>query len=265
MRWKWTLAGAVAIVLSYGAMALDDATVYRMGREDGLFEDLTAVAFFCASVIFFILFLRGRSGNDLLIFRTRRNVFFLFLSLLFLFGAGEEISWGQRIIGWDTPGKWSQANLQGETNFHNLNVFHRRDETGATKSGLTEMITAERLFSLFWLGFCIMVPLLHLVWPAFRRLIERIGMPIVPLLVGLLFLANYFIAEALKSHAASRQLDWPLAEIKEFLYGALFLIIAIYFATSRTAHLTPAASATSPTPSPGDVALPGAARTASSG
>ena len=262
MRWKWTLAGAVAIVLSYGALALDDATVYRMGREDGLFEDLTAVAFFSASLIFFILFLRNRNGNDLLIFKTRRNVFFLLLSLLFLFGAGEEISWGQRIIGWDTPGRWGETNLQGETNFHNLNVFHRRDETGATKSGVMLMLNAERLFSVFWFGFCIIVPLLEMTWPAFRRLVQRIGMPIVPLLVGLLFLANYFIAKALEPHAASRQLGWPLAEIKEFLYGVLFLIIAIYFAASRTARPTPAASTS---PSPADAAIAPTVRPASSG
>ena len=234
------VGGAVLIGLSYSALMLDDATVYRIGREDGLFEDLTAVAFFLASLVFLYLFLRRREGNDLLVVKTRRNVFFLFLSLLFFLGAGEEISWGQRIIGWDTPDGWRDVNLQGETNLHNLNVFHRRDETGATKSGLMLMLNAERLFSLFWFGFCIMVPLLDLTWPAFRRLMQRIGMPIVPLLVGLLFLANYVIAKALEAHAASRQLGWPLVEIKEFLFGALFFIVAIYFLVSRTTSPTPA-------------------------
>ena len=32
----------------------------------------------------------------------------------------EEISWGQRIIGWDTPDLWKQINAQHETNFHNF-------------------------------------------------------------------------------------------------------------------------------------------------
>ena len=239
MQWKWMLGGAVVIGLSYSALMLDDATVYRIGREDGLFEDLTAVAFFLASLVFLYLFLRRREGNDLLVVKTRRNVFFLLLSLLFLLGAGEEISWGQRLIGWDTPDGWRDANLQGETNLHNLNVFHRRDETGATKSGLMLMLNAERLFSLFWFGFCIIVPLLDLTWPAFRRLMQRIGMPIVPLLVGLLFLANYVIAKALEAHAESRQLGWPLVEIKEFLFGALFFIVAIYFLVSRTGTFGP--------------------------
>ena len=251
------LAGAVVIGLSYSALMLDDGTVYRIGREDGLFEDLTAVVFFLASLIFLYLFLRRREGNDLLIVKTRRNVFFLFLALLFLFGAGEEISWGQRMIGWDTPGRWGEANLQGETNLHNLNVFHRRDETGATKSGLMLMLNAERLFSLFWFGFCIIVPLLHMIWPAFRRLMQRIGMPIVPLLLGLLFLVNYFIAKALKPHAEGRQLGWPLSEIKEFLFGALFLVVALYFLASRTASSTPAVHDTE---APGETPVRGAVR-----
>jgi len=32
----------------------------------------------------------------------------------------EEISWGQRIFGWETPVAWKKLNLQNETNIHNL-------------------------------------------------------------------------------------------------------------------------------------------------
>ncbi len=33
--------------------------------------------------------------------------------------AGEEVSWGQHILGWGTPEQWAQVNDQGETNLHN--------------------------------------------------------------------------------------------------------------------------------------------------
>jgi hypothetical protein len=37
-----------------------------------------------------------------------------------LFTAGEEISWGQRIFHWITPGALEDINNQGETNIHNI-------------------------------------------------------------------------------------------------------------------------------------------------
>jgi uncharacterized membrane protein len=37
-----------------------------------------------------------------------------------VFIAGEEISWGQRILGWSTPDGLSELNEQGETNLHNI-------------------------------------------------------------------------------------------------------------------------------------------------
>jgi hypothetical protein len=42
----------------------------------------------------------------------------LILAVLFFFDAGEEISWGQRIIGWKTPALF-RGNTQLETNIHN--------------------------------------------------------------------------------------------------------------------------------------------------
>jgi hypothetical protein len=36
--------------------------------------------------------------------------------------AGEEISWGQRIFGWATPDFFRENNIQGETNFHNMDT-----------------------------------------------------------------------------------------------------------------------------------------------
>jgi hypothetical protein len=37
-----------------------------------------------------------------------------------IFIAGEEISWGQRILGWATPEELALLNKQGETNIHNI-------------------------------------------------------------------------------------------------------------------------------------------------
>ncbi len=42
------------------------------------------------------------------------------LFVLALLAAGEEISWGQRIFGWETGERMQELNLQSETNLHNL-------------------------------------------------------------------------------------------------------------------------------------------------
>jgi hypothetical protein len=45
-----------------------------------------------------------------------------FAVLLLIVMAGEEISWGQRIFGWATPEFFRENNIQGETNFHNMDT-----------------------------------------------------------------------------------------------------------------------------------------------
>ncbi len=42
------------------------------------------------------------------------------LVLVLIVMIGEEISWGQRIFGWETPADYAVINKQGETNLHNL-------------------------------------------------------------------------------------------------------------------------------------------------
>jgi hypothetical protein len=46
--------------------------------------------------------------------------FIMFVGLIFIIAAFEEISWGQRIIGFDTPEKLKVINYQDEFNFHNI-------------------------------------------------------------------------------------------------------------------------------------------------
>ena len=242
-----------AMAVSYSVFFLQRDTVYALGREDGLFEDLSAVFFFCASAIFAGAFWRsGANANGshsantsgdaatnqataaaAAAPRKRRNIWFLLLALLFFFGGGEEISWGQRIFGWDTPQAFEQANIQRETNIHNLKIFNRSDANWNGKTGAAEFLSAERMFSLFWLGFCILTPIAYACIPPLRRLLDRLRMPIVPLTLGELFLVNYGMGEILKPHALRRALEWPLMEIKECLFSVLFLLIASYFLTRQ--------------------------------
>ncbi len=117
---------AVAIFFSYSLLFICSRdTLIRITAEDNWYENITAICFILASGIFTYLFFTSKKGNDFYLFKTKRNIFFLLLALLFLFGAGEEISWGQRIFGWSTPAAYSKMNLQHETNIHNLAFLER--------------------------------------------------------------------------------------------------------------------------------------------
>lgn len=86
-------------------------------REDGLVEYATAIFLLVASAILVMnaAALRAR-GTRLAVICTA------FYALLFFFAAGEEISWGQRIFGWETGETFQEINKQQETNLHNLIV-----------------------------------------------------------------------------------------------------------------------------------------------
>ncbi len=81
-------------------------------NEDGLAEYGTAVSFLIAAAATAWMALRGRG-------RTLRIV--SAVCALGLFGLGmEEVSWGQRLLGLETPEALRQVNLQQEITLHNV-------------------------------------------------------------------------------------------------------------------------------------------------
>lgn len=88
-------------------------------REDGPLEWLTVVALLVGSIM------NIYRARILAPFRNKRFVLGLyFLAIVFFFGLGEEISWGQRIwesmFDFKVPSFFMQYNSQGEMNLHNL-------------------------------------------------------------------------------------------------------------------------------------------------
>lgn len=101
-----------------GLAALDGKAAYKLViREDGIAETLQVAAF------------AGLAGLALsAAFRLRREgaswpaLLAGLVGLVSLFVVGEEISWGQRILGWETPEELVELNRQSETNVHNLHA-----------------------------------------------------------------------------------------------------------------------------------------------
>lgn len=126
--------------------------------EDGPVENLTAVFCFIGAYLSLKVFLlRSRllSRNDFLV---------LLVGLLFFFVGAEEISWGQRILGFRPVFAETEVNVQREFNIHNL-------------EGLD--------FFIYFGGFLVIVlftgvlPLLSYFFEKVKKLYSRFGLPMM--------------------------------------------------------------------------------------
>lgn len=204
---------------------LPEETVARQVREDSLIEYLGALGFFVASMAFLAAFFLEKTGNRLGSIRTPRNLVYLGLAAILLFGAGEEISWGQRIIGFETPDTFEE-NEQDETSIHNLPLFN------TTNAG--NLLQFNRLFILFWFTLGVAIPVAALSSKRVRDWLRELGMPVVPLAIGGLFLINYVLSKVYGFVIDDDKLEDPLrwdgrvSEIRESQEGIIFALIGIY-------------------------------------
>lgn len=171
-------------------------------EEDRAVEWATVLLFLVAGVV--------RSYHAI---RTRR-VFDALVGLFCLFVAGEEISWGQRLIGYTPPGVFLEHNTQQEANLHNF-----ADIFGRPKWMLIMALA----------GYGLLLPAVARAAPA-RRLVDKIGATAPPVSVAPWFLA-----------AITLLIWYPVTftgEWVEMLAGWLFISTAPL--APRTAGLTAA-------------------------
>ncbi|SEO75682.1 hypothetical protein SAMN04490248_11178 [Salinihabitans flavidus] len=154
----------VALVVSVGVAMWDgDFFQYRYAVEDGPVENATALFLFGAAVVL------ASHGRSLLARGAARLAAFTFLyAIVFVFGAGEEISWGQRVFDWDTGEFFQEHNIQNETNLHNLVV----GETHLTKSLFGPILT------LIILTYLVVLPLLYGRWHWLDGVVNWMAVPV---------------------------------------------------------------------------------------
>lgn len=93
--------------------------VYKsLDREDGFIELAGAAFLLFASIMLFVTTFQYKKLTQ-----KRDYKFWLFLSaaIAFFWASGEEISWGQHMLGTETPEWLGKINGQNETNLHNIN------------------------------------------------------------------------------------------------------------------------------------------------
>ncbi len=235
-----TANALIASVAAYVAMVATwyPETYYAILQEDGSLEWSTFWAFAVASTINAVA--AFRQAKD-----TRRIPWFLLgLALFCFFVAMEEISWGQRLIGYRPPRYFLAHNFQQELNIHNVFSTHVR------------IITLKAVI----LGYGALLPLVNMAPPLHCRL-ERsrvISPPAalipsfvltyalyewypwkytgetVELLLGLGFLFASIIALCGLSPSSGRERQ-PLATPLS-LAGAWAVVLALGFLNASHAH-----------------------------
>ncbi len=158
-------------------------------KEDGVVEYSSAFFGLLAAIGFLVVYFKGirrrKTGQNK---SQWKNQWFLGLALLAFVTFGEEISWGQRIFNFETPQSVAKINEQNEFNIHNLEMFHGRTADGSLKEGISSWLTGHRLFYIFLITYFIIIPVLQLSKNKLSNLIQFLGIPIVPLWIGLLLI-----------------------------------------------------------------------------
>lgn len=181
------LVGAwISIMLLLGRFAPD--RYYKLMQEDRLIEWGTVWLFLAAGLIG----LRHSIRN--------RRIFDGLVALFCLFIAGEEFSWGQRLLGFYSPEYFLANNFQQEVNIHNL--------PGS-------FLKPKWIFMIALAGYGVLLPLLSRARRS-HRLLELVGASVPPIQLTPWFIAGIVIL-----------LWYPLTltgEWVELFAGGLFLV-----------------------------------------
>lgn len=135
------LPALVALIVPVVTIALGGYTWYL--DEDGVSETLTVLAYLIGALLLVIAAIRlRRSGHWLAL------LLYIAIAAGAFFVAMEEVSWGQRLLGYSTPQIVESRNIQDEFNFHNireLGQWETRFFATAAAVGLLGTLAAMRL------------------------------------------------------------------------------------------------------------------------
>jgi lysylphosphatidylglycerol synthetase-like protein (DUF2156 family) len=159
-----TVCILASILILAIALAVNNFPGYKsLVTEDGFVEWLTVFSLLGCALMCFIRAIQLKSK------RKKMFIFsLLLLGIVFFFGMGEEMSWGQRVFNIESSDFFSVHNTQEEMNIHNLEVMGVRIN--------------KAIFSLF-LGVMIcfytfIMPVLYHKFAKFQKLVDKHAIPI---------------------------------------------------------------------------------------
>jgi len=213
---------ALYFILGYTTLGYGEKWAATLYPEDHYFENVGAISLFVASGISLYIFVRALKTRGITGIHWLKLLVYLGLAFLYFFGAGEEISWGQRIFHIQEPAELAQENVQHELNIHDLAIFENN-----------ELLKSDNIFTVFWLAFAVLIPFGSFALKRFGVFAEKFT-PIVYWGIGALFLFNYAaakIAKAIYVHAytfPTIRFGQAVQEIKESNYELMFVFLSLF-------------------------------------
>lgn len=199
----------IAHILAAIALSFLNPDLYvTYTAEDGYIEYTTAAFLLATSVVCFY--------RALSVARKLPMVFFYAAAVIFFLGFGEEISWGQRIIGFSTPDELREINFQEEFTLHNI----RTDGIDVNKLVFGKVLYTCVFF--YFLGF----PLLYRHVKRFRELIETYRFPIPTAAQSMIYFLAFSIIWIIREGE-----KW---EMQEFALSSILFITFLFPAHKRT-------------------------------
>ena len=192
----------------------DPLRINLLTREDSWVENLTAGFLLVAGLLLFVT-----ASAD----KALRRGLYLLGGLALLFGAGEEISWGQRLFGFATPEFLKTVNAQDEFNVHNIN--------------LTLVVMALKVVNFGTVLLCVVT---SAAFFCRQRTVLGIPVPSLPLMFGFLVMAGYWTEYR-------GLVGWETFFDPSFLSGKdkiLLFLFVVYSLLSRQPRLFMVAGAT---------------------
>lgn len=173
-----------------------------------------------------------------------------------LYFGGEEMSWGQSYLHWETPDSWAAINKQNETNLHNLELA----KYGSWVELLDDVVNnMPRQALLLAAALGAVLPVVLVKWrrkAEARNSIWHWLVPTLPLVPICVLAATSTVPEKIAKLLRHLYGTWPEyetyvrmafidpgGELKEYCYGMmiLFYFVSLYIRTSqRTASRMPA-------------------------
>ena len=216
-------AGMIFLALTFLPLFADEQTLDKFAREDGVFEDLTALYLFGTGVIFAAALYFFRSAPWLL------RLCYLGLALLFFFGAGEEISWGERIFDWDDHNLIKGVNVQEELTIHNLKYFQGEESVLP--------VSVAQIFTVFVFLFAVIIPVACRLSPRLQQFLAP-RFPILPWQFGSLVVLTYLLQKGMSNllpmfpelyRHPTMPIPQGIHEIREHGYTFALLLSALFF------------------------------------
>ena len=154
----------------------------------------------------------------------------MILAFIFFFGFGEEISWGQRIFGFETPEAIANSNIRDEFTIHNLEFFSAHDAEGNNKGAFQKLYTMKQLFLYGFFLYLFIIPALNRYHNWSATFFKSMLIPVPPIWLGILFVGNYIFYRVFRiftDRLLEPDMNSYITEMQEFNFSLILLLLPL--------------------------------------